>query len=875
MNEPVSGVMEGSGYTRLDLVKHAAHIQLQNLSEHDFVTVITFNTSAKILVRRCSATPQAMKTVLKQVSTLVTEGNTNLYDALDTAYTYLESDKPDVPSHHFVNTHIVVLTDGCPNIHPLGDKSTDERTYTAMMDRHFEKSDACRHSLLHVFGMTHNSLDDHLLLTLARHGQGMYGFISDAVIVSPCFINVLGILFNMAYTGLDLLIEGTTDSLNHLQEKISIPWILQEGHVNVKVPNWVFKIPTLTFKLYSNRSRLMRTTVMNVIESEAIDKFNLARKTGKRVDEIATTTYAEYYESLLSDLGQDVLKKADRVASHHGKEWLQALSKDVDMYKRINVDGLKMWAKFAMRSLAASLEGEYVTNGYEQSYKAGLSAEGRSRLAYWLSQIESVAKNILLPNPTITPSRGYKSVPKGTFIRTTSPKDKDKVREYDYEAYTSSSRGNDHDDGCVDGMCVVTMADDSLKFVKDVVLGDRVKTDTGVGVVRCSLLSPSAQYVHVPGGLRITAMHPIYYENHGMPKAWIFPKHHPQGNLIGVGGNHPIDMYSFLLEPAATPSNAMHMNGVWVVHFSHNNADPVLSHPFFGTEKLRACVERLDPLRLGRILITNALRNEEKVVYDYEGVAYTSSPPSSSSSSSPLYKDVFTSWRQEYVQNLAKIGKTPSDMSFLVLSGSSGVGKDYILREYIRPEFRNASLFHGVVSISTPIKQKAVELKLCDIAEACIDRSLESRSHLQTVATKERDADPLHWLQKLNLAILDQLIRGETCLVIPDVRVPLDVEYVYKVLQSFIGPCSNVFHVHVKAPLRAAQHWSSKASFSPDTSLEILLTHPTEQTTADEKCDLCIDNDDAMPNDLVLHAKRISGACVAFRELSKTMQSKE
>ena len=54
----------------------------------------------------------------------------------------------------------------------------------------------------------------------------------------------------------------------------------------------------------------------------------------------------------------------------------------------------------------------------------------------------------------------------------------------------------------------------------------------------CSLFSPTNKFVQLPGGLRLTHMHPIYCTNR---KDWIFPCDHADAKPIEL--DQPIDMF--------------------------------------------------------------------------------------------------------------------------------------------------------------------------------------------------------------------------------------------------------------------------------------------------------------------------------------------
>jgi hypothetical protein len=511
-------------------------------------------------------------------------------------------------AEEFVNRHIMLLTDGAPNSSPNNLNATNFQLYQNLLDKEFAASSVCKQTLLHMFGITHNELEDKLLGKIAKYGHGMYSFISNPEIITPCFINILAQWFHMLFTGLILQVHQEGQN----EKEIFIPWVLQGGTVDFAFNNSLNQ--PASFTLTSNMARRMRLQVTQKLDSmdKAMELFKLRQSVAERLllltDPKSAQKKSEYIVNMLSQY------KPVTEWSKKEREWLDLLRYDVDIYNRIKPESLLLWAEKCLYSLALSLQDDYVSNGYEKSYKSKTDA----RLLYWIEQVENVARNITVPNPSI---KAYKG---GVQIRSQAQQQAPSYyapssSQYNNSSYFSSSSGYDMDQGCIDGECLVDMADGSRKKVKDVTIGDQVLTDGGFRIVRCSILVPSDQLIELPGGLRITAMHPIWY------KDWILPCDHPDGKVISL--KPPLDMYSFLLEPKEAgdiESNAMRINDYFVVHFSHNSKHKVLQHDFYGSENMRQTVERLDPERKGKIRVTVALRNAKNEVCDYEGYAFFS-----------------------------------------------------------------------------------------------------------------------------------------------------------------------------------------------------------------------------------------------------------
>eukprot|EP01125_Pyxidicula_operculata_P013802 TRINITY_DN4580_c0_g1_i2.p1 TRINITY_DN4580_c0_g1~~TRINITY_DN4580_c0_g1_i2.p1 ORF type:complete len:363 (-),score=51.70 TRINITY_DN4580_c0_g1_i2:634-1722(-) len=115
----ISGSMAGE---RLDLAKLAAVSILGSLSFNDYVAVISFSTSSKILNSQTSLTRATASVVSKlksSVNKLNVEGGTNYQSAFDNAFDLLNKGGGTGCS-----SVILFLTDGDPNVGYLGNQLT-------------------------------------------------------------------------------------------------------------------------------------------------------------------------------------------------------------------------------------------------------------------------------------------------------------------------------------------------------------------------------------------------------------------------------------------------------------------------------------------------------------------------------------------------------------------------------------------------------------------------------------------------------------------------------------------------------------------------------------------------------------------------------
>ncbi len=92
--------------SRLDSLKTGLHYLIHLQREEDRLSVITFNDSAKVILRYEPCTNR--ERITASIDTLITKGGTNVQDALLDAYKIVDSTR----QHYHGNTKLVLVTDG-------------------------------------------------------------------------------------------------------------------------------------------------------------------------------------------------------------------------------------------------------------------------------------------------------------------------------------------------------------------------------------------------------------------------------------------------------------------------------------------------------------------------------------------------------------------------------------------------------------------------------------------------------------------------------------------------------------------------------------------------------------------------------------------
>lgn len=197
-----SGKVESYGLTVLDIVKHAVKTIIHSLEHYDRLSLVSFETKATTIFGLIEMNPKGKELALKELETLVAEGQTNLWDGLFNGLEVLR--RGNMQSAGSRNAAIFLLTDGEPNIIP-------PRGHTQMLQRYMNqnKDFSC---VINTFGFGY-SLDSELLNELAVDGKGMYSFIPDSSMVGTAFVNSLSNLMTTMGLNASLVVEplnGTT-----------------------------------------------------------------------------------------------------------------------------------------------------------------------------------------------------------------------------------------------------------------------------------------------------------------------------------------------------------------------------------------------------------------------------------------------------------------------------------------------------------------------------------------------------------------------------------------------------------------------------------------------------------------------------------------
>ena len=185
-----------NGLSIQDIVNHAARTVVKTLDKNSRIGIVIFDNRIEMLTNLTLMTELNCSTVLAQIGTIKPCGQTNIWHAIEEAIKML-SNRDDKTR----NGHIMMLTDGAPNISPArGEIETLKRLRKTL---NFTAP-------IYTFGFGY-SLSKGLLYDMAKHANGGMGHIPDGGMIATVFCNFTGTVLATVVNNLQLNITYSED----------------------------------------------------------------------------------------------------------------------------------------------------------------------------------------------------------------------------------------------------------------------------------------------------------------------------------------------------------------------------------------------------------------------------------------------------------------------------------------------------------------------------------------------------------------------------------------------------------------------------------------------------------------------------------------
>eukprot|EP00746_Dinoflagellata_sp_MGD_P165323 gnl/MRDRNA2_/MRDRNA2_94526_c0_seq1.p1 gnl/MRDRNA2_/MRDRNA2_94526_c0~~gnl/MRDRNA2_/MRDRNA2_94526_c0_seq1.p1 ORF type:complete len:1049 (+),score=177.51 gnl/MRDRNA2_/MRDRNA2_94526_c0_seq1:88-3234(+) len=600
------GVVNKDGLSILDIAKHALKTVVHSLCDDDRLALVAFDHRANTVLQTTAMTKEGRDKAIEALENLQPQGQTNIWGGLLAAMDALRvSDATGLGRQK----SILLLTDGQPNVNPPRGHVAELKDYK---DKYPDFS-----FQINTFGFGYN-LDSQLLLDLAVEGSGTYAFIPDAVIVGTVFVNsvanVLSTLTqnaklhlcpknNAEFTGSVLgdhvvLDEswGRVVSLGPLQHgqsrEVVVPLRIPSG--SAEYLQVFLTYPTALGEQNISAQTSARTAsqdaqvayLRNTVVSagcEAVRKGCSGKNPEAEVSAVASRFASSHFgfdhiDTLSSD-GRFVALKADL----EGR-----MSKSVKGKERFN-----RWGKHYLRALMRSHQLQMCTNFMDP----GLQVYGGALFQSLRENGDSIFLTLPKPKPSL---RGATERRRSSQVSnsSTGARARSRSKSPDMKTYYAGAGG-----GCFGETSTVMIASpdgQSLETrVSHVKMGDEIQVADGTARVRCvvRIARPSSKsLVAFPGGLSITAKHPVRIEG-----KWMLPGEMHQQRIPNTSDF----VYNFVLDR----SHIVVVNGVECVTWGHGFEDENVEHPYYGTDRVTEDLARLPGWDQGFVTVTSCVRD--------------------------------------------------------------------------------------------------------------------------------------------------------------------------------------------------------------------------------------------------------------------------
>jgi Mg-chelatase subunit ChlD len=592
---------ESDGFSRLDLVKHSVRTVIEVLNESDSICLITFSDDAKVVLDITKTNELGKSKAIQVLENIKTEGMTNIWDGLRVALLNVEKVvDPDV------NISVVLLTDGEPNQNP-------PRGIVPTLKSAIESRKMNQSFTINTFAYGY-SLDSKLLVAISHCGSGSYGYIPDSSMVGTIFVNYLSNVLATCLSNCKLNFTSADPDVSVITKDIAVGSILYDQPRELIYKVVGLKNPTeVTIDLVVENKIICSQKVLIEPDKYTLDssclptmiRYKIMETLNQVVCSTETSNNIADAEKIIANLYEEVSRLVNEVFmgesdSNKIKAFIQDYkSSEANIGGQISMafsraDWFGKWGKHFARSIA---------NAYYYQQCNNFKDPGVQLFAGNLfNQIRTVADEAFCMLPAPKPSiKSYSVYSMGSHYGARSTPT--------VSAPTNMSSYYDRGGGCFDADGYVSMYSENIGDyylpVKSLKKGYEVKTILNGTItttkIRCIIKSA------VPNGILpmckisdmlITPWHPIISNGQ-----WVFPINVAEEKQV-----HIDYIYNIVLESG----HVLFINKCPVVSLGHDFTDPVVAHPYYGTQEIIKDLSEFPGWDEGQIFLPEPIVQREK-----------------------------------------------------------------------------------------------------------------------------------------------------------------------------------------------------------------------------------------------------------------------
>jgi hypothetical protein len=562
-----NGGSENCGLCILDIVKHSVHTVIKSLQSGDQLSIVIFSASAVVVLPLTNMDSVGQAMAVSTLNSLKPDANTNLYAGLEAGLDVMKG----YTGHGL--TSLMLFTDGEPNIIP-------PRGHIPTLERYQEKCGGTLPARISTFGFGY-SLDSKLLNELAIFGNGQYAFIPDSGFTGTIFVHAVANLKTLAVRKCVLSVEVEDCSISSL--KIYGHKVTQGGNnfVDVDINTIYYGQPKfVVIDIPQAASCFFRVRGLrgpNVLWNKT---FEISPNPSAEIE-------TQFFRLMLVEKLHEAIAKAQNGLFDESQHIMQDFLNQIPS---------------SMAGLIQDVQGQ-VKEAFIPAY---FGKWGRHYLPSLLfAHLDQTCNNFKDPGVQSYGGRmfrKYRDEADDLFLKLPPPTPCMPQRAAQLSSSTapiSMATWNNPNNVCFQGTCNILLADGSLKNVQDLRRGDLVSCPNGKSAaVQCIIESTAENPMLISyGKLLITPWHPIREEN-----TWKFP--------IEVG--EPViskvtSLYSIMLDC----EHIVYVEGIECVCLGHSFSDDIVSHPFFGSDKVKMELKALCGWSDGFVRISGVIRDQK------------------------------------------------------------------------------------------------------------------------------------------------------------------------------------------------------------------------------------------------------------------------
>jgi hypothetical protein len=529
-------------YSKNDLSSHMVEIIASTLDENDTFTIVTYDSIVSISLSKTSMTKTGKDNAIRTIKSIQPGGGTSLYDGM------IEALNRSLDQHG--DCLVLMMTDGEPSKSPM------QGEVNALIDYRRQTGNNCR---MYTIGIGYQ-IKSKLLYELANIGDNgsCFIFIPDGSMMVTSAVNLLA--YDKSICAKDI---------QYGSKCIGTIAYGQTKNIICKKSEVTDAISYYSFQDNKQIIKEIKKTVSNEIYTKEKSLNNI----------LIALNDILMYASYDNDKAVSVLKDIINNEMKSKMPILEDLMGEVST-AIVSKDAFNKWGCHYIRSMITAHKNQRSFNFKDkgpQAYDSDMIKEMKTKIDEIAKTVEPPIQSLLYQSRTTSYSAPAPVVTRQTFDNTFN------------NAYG----------GCFGGNGIVSMTNNTTKYVKDLVKGDVLHNGAKIECV-VSFRDCIVQKMSSLNDLVITPWHPIY-----VSEVWKFPAdYEPTAEKFMEN-----IVYTFVLDKI----HIIQINGVDACTLGHNLRGPVIGHEFYGTNTVVNDLKKFPEYMNGLVELTNY-----NMIYDYK-----------------------------------------------------------------------------------------------------------------------------------------------------------------------------------------------------------------------------------------------------------------